>query len=65
MTDVPSFNASGDPRGTQTAQNVVYGWIDSKGAPASGFVRLGEFIVSELDDWLRAGGAREPDQGAS
>ena len=37
----------------------IYRWIDRKGLPAQRDGRLWKFQVSEVDDWVRAGGADE------
>lgn len=43
-------------------RDSVYRWIDRKGLPAHRVGRLWKFQVSEVDDWVRSGGADE--QGA-
>lgn len=40
-------------------RDSIYRWIDSKGLPAHRVGRLWKFQVSEVDDWVRAGGADE------
>ncbi len=42
------------------SHDTVYRWIDSKGLPANKVGRLWKFKLSEVDDWVRAGGANEP-----
>ena len=42
------------------ARDTVYRWIDSKGLPAHRIGRLWKFKLSEVDDWVRSGGAAEP-----
>ena len=37
----------------------VYRWIEKMGLPAHRVGRLFRFKISEVDDWVRAGGARE------
>lgn len=39
------------------AKDSVYRWIDVKGLPAHKIGRLWKFKLSEVDDWVRAGGA--------
>jgi excisionase family DNA binding protein len=34
----------------------IYRWIDRKGLPAHRVGRLWKFRLSEVDDWVRAGG---------
>ena len=45
------------------AKDSVYRWIENKGLPAHKIGRLWKFKVSEVDEWVRAGGSssnREP-----
>ena len=43
------------------SHDTVYRWIDGKGLPARKLGRLWKFKLSEVDDWVRAGGGdREP-----
>ena len=42
------------------SRDTVYRWID-RGLPAHKLGRLWKFKVSEVDEWLRAGKAQEPD----
>lgn len=35
----------------------VYRWIEARGLPAHKIGRLWKFKLSEVDDWVRAGGA--------
>lgn len=39
-------------------RDSIYRWIDSKGLPAHRIGRLWKFKASEVDDWVRSGGAR-------
>lgn len=39
------------------ARDSVYRWIDGRGLPAHKIGRLWKFKLSEVDDWVRAGGA--------
>lgn len=39
------------------ARDSVYRWVESKGLPAHRVGRLFRFKLSEVDDWVRAGGA--------
>ena len=41
------------------AKDSVYRWIDSKRLPAHKIGKLWKFKVSEVDDWVRSGGANE------
>lgn len=40
-------------------RDSIYRWIDRKVLPAHRVGRLWKFKVSEVDDWVRAGGANE------
>lgn len=40
-------------------RDSIYRWIDSKNLPAHRVGRLWKFKVSEVDDWIRTGGANE------
>ena len=39
------------------AKDSVYRWIDHRGLPAHKIGRLWKFKLSEVDHWVRAGGA--------
>ncbi|OGQ79152.1 MAG: DNA-binding protein [Deltaproteobacteria bacterium RIFOXYA12_FULL_58_15] len=39
------------------AKDSVYRWIDHRGLPAHKIGRLWKFKLSEIDTWVRAGGA--------
>ena len=41
------------------ARDTVYRWIDTKGLPAHRLGKLWKFKVSEVDAWVRSGGAHE------
>ncbi len=41
------------------ARDTVYRWIDAKGLPAHRIGRLWKFKLSDIDEWVRAGGAIE------
>jgi excisionase family DNA binding protein len=41
------------------ARDTVYRWIDQKGLPAHRLGKLWKFKASEVDDWVRSGGADE------
>jgi excisionase family DNA binding protein len=44
-------------------RDSIYRWIDRKNLPANRVGRLWKFKVSEVDDWVRAGGADEEKHG--
>jgi len=39
------------------SKDTVYTWVASKGMPAHKVGRLWKFQASEIDDWVRNGGA--------
>ena len=41
------------------ARDTVYRWIDSKALPAHKIGRLWKFKLSEVDEWVRSGGASD------
>lgn len=48
------------------AKDTVYRWIESKALPAHKIGRLWKFKLTEVDEWVRSGGATEgePDEHA-
>ena len=40
-------------------KDTVYRWRENKGLPAHRIGRLWKFKLSEVDGWVRAGGAEE------
>ncbi|BBB58463.1 transcriptional regulator [Undibacterium sp. KW1] len=40
-------------------KETVYRWREHKGLPANRIGRLWKFKLSEVDDWVRAGGAED------
>jgi len=44
------------------ARDTVYRWIERKALPAHRVGRLWKFKLSEVDDWVRSGGADEDDR---
>lgn len=45
----------------QVAKDSIYRWVETKGLPARRVGRLLRFRLSEVDDWVEAGGG----EGAS
>lgn len=48
----------------RVGKSSVYCWRKRKGLPAHWIGQLWKFQVSEVDEWVRAGGADEPFDGA-
>jgi excisionase family DNA binding protein len=46
-------------------KDTVYSWISDRAMPAHKVGRLWKFQASEVDDWVRSGGAAGPDHGSS
>ena len=44
------------------AKDSVYRWIEAKSLPAHRVGRLWKFKLSEIDAWVRAGGAESNDK---
>ena len=42
------------------AKDTVYHWIESRGLPVHRIGRLWKFKLSQIDDWVEAGGASAP-----
>ena len=45
----------------QVTRDSIYRWVDSKGLPAHRVGRLLRFRLSEVDDWVKAGGKDSPE----
>ncbi len=43
------------------AKDTVYRWIERRSLPAHKVGRLWKFKLTEVDEWVRAGGARSDD----
>jgi excisionase family DNA binding protein len=41
------------------AKDSVYRWIDGKGLPAHKIGKLWKFKLSDVDEWVRAGGGAQ------
>jgi excisionase family DNA binding protein len=47
------------------AKDSVYRWIEAKHMPAHKIGKLWKFKLSEVDEWVRGGGANEVAKGKS
>ncbi|MBK8804089.1 MAG: helix-turn-helix domain-containing protein [Fibrobacteres bacterium] len=41
------------------AKDTVYSWVSTRGMPGHKVGRFWKFKTTEVDDWVRAGGATE------
>lgn len=48
----------------QVAEDTVHRWIAKKSMPATKAGRVWRFKLSEVDEWLRTGGATESQDGS-
>lgn len=59
MNAEPWVTAIDVARHLGVVKDTVYRWRERKGLPAHKIGRLWKFKLSEVDDWVRAGGADE------
>ena len=59
MTVEPWVTAIDVARHLGVVKDTVYRWRERKGLPAHKIGRLWKFQLSEVDEWVRAGGADE------
>ena len=59
MTE-PLMSADGVASHLGVTKDTVYAWIAEKGMPAHKIGRLWKFQASEIDEWVRSGGAAQP-----
>jgi excisionase family DNA binding protein len=57
MTAEPRVSIEGVAKHLGVARDSVYRWIDRRSLPAHKIGRLWKFKLSEVDDWVRSGGA--------
>ena len=57
MTNKPWVSVDSVADHLSVAKDSIYRWIESKGLPAHRVGRLWKFKLSEVDGWIRAGGA--------
>lgn len=43
------------------SKETVYSWIGKRNMPANRIGRMWKFKITDVDDWVRTGGAAEPD----
>lgn len=57
MTTEPWVSIEQVAQHLDVAKDTVYRWRERRGLPAHRVGRLWKFKLSEVDDWVRAGGA--------
>ena len=57
MTTEPWVSVDDVARHLAVTKDSIYRWIDAKQMPAHKVGRLWKFKLSEVDDWIRSGGA--------
>ena len=57
MTREPWASVEDVAKHLGVAKDSVYRWIETQGLPAHKIGRLWKFKLSEVDGWVRAGGA--------
>ncbi len=57
MTTEPWASVEDAAKHLGVAKDSVYRWIDTRNLPAHKIGRLWKFKLSEVDEWVRAGGA--------
>ncbi|MGK2942462.1 MAG: helix-turn-helix domain-containing protein [Immundisolibacter sp.] len=63
MTTEPWVSVEQVGRHLGVAKDTIYRWREHKGLPAHRIGRLWKFRLSEVDDWVRIGGAAEGTTG--
>ncbi|MCZ8129893.1 MAG: helix-turn-helix domain-containing protein [Steroidobacteraceae bacterium] len=63
MTTEPWASVDDVAKHLGVAKDSVYRWIENRSLPAHKIGRLWKFKLSEVDEWVRAGGA-EAEHGA-
>jgi excisionase family DNA binding protein len=63
MTTEPWVSVEDVAKHLGVAKDSVYRWIETRSLPAHKIGRLWKFKLSEVDEWVRAGGA-DADDGA-
>jgi excisionase family DNA binding protein len=62
MTTEPWVSVDDVAKHLGVAKDSVYRWIETRGLPAHKIGRLWKFRLSEIDGWVEADGAAEPDK---
>ena len=65
MNSEPLVTAIDVARHLGVVKDTVYRWRERKGLPAHKIWRLWKFQLSEVDEWVRAGGADDDTENGS
>lgn len=65
MTTEPWASVEAVAKHLGVAKDSVYRWIETRRLPAQKIGRLWKFKLSEVDEWVRAGGADAHDDAAT
>lgn len=65
MSSEPWVAAIDVARHLGVVKDTVYRWRERKGLPAHKIGRLWKFQISEVDEWVRAGGADDDTENRS
>ncbi|MFE9658133.1 helix-turn-helix domain-containing protein [Micromonospora sp. NPDC006431] len=60
MATEPWVSVEGVAKHLGVARDSIYRWIEARNLPAHKIGRLWKFKLSEVDEWVRAGGADDP-----
>lgn len=61
----PWVSLDGIAKHLDVSQDTIHRWIRNRNMPAHQIGRLWKFKVSEVDEWVRAGGQNEPNEPAT
>lgn len=64
MSTEPWVNVEQVAQHLNVAKDTIYRWREHRGLPAHRIGRLWKFKLSEVDDWVRAGGADDVTRNA-
>ncbi len=62
MSTEPWVSVEDVAKHLSVAKDSVYRWIEHRGLPAHKVGRLWKFKLSEVDEWVRQGGAGDDDK---
>jgi excisionase family DNA binding protein len=65
MTTEPWASVEDVAKHLGVAKDSVYRWIETRSLPAHKIGRLWKFKLTEVDEWVRAGGAEAHNDGTT